>query len=461
MDFYYGTVDEEHSKGNMSAVAAHFGISRAKVNKILITAGVVDSLLHQEVMQLKTLGYGTEDIAADLGVSAAAVKINMPYEKVIYNGQMKSAGAGYTEKFRQREAMLLKNQRRKSTGIEVASGFQRYESEQLILERRYGNLMVLHIELDADLREVQNLAKLKYGKFLSRDILVPTDIPLHNLHYVIQQLFGFESYHFHDFKLDDEDLHWVTNGLVVKWKKLIGILFKNPIRDEQIDVWDDDYKGGSVKKYMRSKYIGPYYNKIFEESYSFIRSMVDDMMVQSKDLKGLLKEFRLDPFGLNETVPVGQILNCDGHREYESVKAYYDYVNESIREARRYSDDDMRSQPFVYPFASSLIYEYDYGDGWTFTITPQEDAEYLVKQGRLTDKEVQEAINDVCTIARPVVLALDGLPLVEDVGGIHGYIDFLRGINGLPSDMYEDKEESLAWAKSMGWKSRVYKKTLL
>ena len=74
---------------------------------------------------------------------------------------------------------------------------------------------------------------------------------------------------------------------------------------------------------------------------------------------------------------------------------------------------------------------------------------------------MREAIKNVCTIARPVVFALDGLPLVEDVGGVKGYTDFLRGINGLPSDMYEDKEERLAWAKSLGWKSRVHKKTLL
>ena len=41
-DFYFTTVDEAHPQGNMSAVADQFGITRAKVNKILITAGVID-----------------------------------------------------------------------------------------------------------------------------------------------------------------------------------------------------------------------------------------------------------------------------------------------------------------------------------------------------------------------------------------------------------------------------------
>ena len=34
-DFYITTVDEAHPQGNMSAVADQFGITRAKVNKIL------------------------------------------------------------------------------------------------------------------------------------------------------------------------------------------------------------------------------------------------------------------------------------------------------------------------------------------------------------------------------------------------------------------------------------------
>ena len=82
-EFYYSTVDEAHPQGNMSAVADQFGITRAKVNKILITAGVIDSPLHKDIMELKAQGYETDDIAAALGVSAATVRINIPYEKDI------------------------------------------------------------------------------------------------------------------------------------------------------------------------------------------------------------------------------------------------------------------------------------------------------------------------------------------------------------------------------------------
>ena len=118
-DFYITTVDEAHPQGNMSAVADQFGITRAKVNKILITAGVIDSPLHRDIMELKEQGYETDDIAAALGVSAATVRINIPYEKVIYNGEEKSTGAVYVEEYRKREKVFLNSVVRKKTDREI------------------------------------------------------------------------------------------------------------------------------------------------------------------------------------------------------------------------------------------------------------------------------------------------------------------------------------------------------
>lgn len=33
------------------------------------------------------------------------------------------------------------------------------------------------------------------GNSITRDILIPADMPLHNLHYAIQKLFGFQNSH--------------------------------------------------------------------------------------------------------------------------------------------------------------------------------------------------------------------------------------------------------------------------
>ena len=84
-------------------------------------------------------------------------------------------------------------------------------------------------------------------------------------------------------------------------------------------------------------------------------------------------------------------------------------------------------------------------------------------------------IDDLYAMAA-VCIAADGLPLVEDVGGLHGYTAFLRAIHPTeersywaehPEEQrpdngpYETKQESLAWAKGLGWKDKVRVETLL
>ena len=43
---------------------------------------------------------------------------------------------------------------------------------------------------------------------------------------------------------------------------------------------------------------------------------------------------------------------------------------------------------------------------------------------------------------------------MDDVGGIHGFADFLETING---DDYQEASESKEWAKWMGWTGRKTK----
>lgn len=55
---------------------------------------------------------------------------------------------------------------------------------------------------------------------------------------------------------------------------------------------------------------------------------------------------------------------------------------------------------------------------------------------------------------KPVCIFAEGLPLVEDVGGIGGYFDFIRTIHG------EDAPKAASmrtWARSLGWKGIVLK----
>lgn len=485
-EFYYSTVDEAHPQGNMSAVADQFGITRAKVNKILITAGVIDSPLHKDIIELKAQGYETDDIAAALGVSAATVRINIPYEKVIYNGEEKSAGAVYVEEYRKREQIFLNSVVRKKTDREIEREiylsdpqnqamvnlikeqglFDHIEipddpihlepvftEEEAKLFKMNPDVMLLHIELDDEIPEEDRaLCGIKYGKTISRDILVQQNLPLHNLHYAINQAFGFTNSHMHEFELSEEDLHWVTDGKVENWKKLVGLVFKNPLRDEDVDFWDDDYEGGSPKKWMRSKYTGPSYVKCYEEGYRSVIQELGNWKVRAKSLEELLHKYESNPFSVNEVLSLHNILELDPSYP-RSFDEFYEVLAENIQDAATYSDESTLSQPWVRGFARELHYTYDYGDSWRLTITPKYDAEYLVKAGRVTEKGIRDAIQRVCVLARPVILAADGYPLMDDCGGTDGYVDTLRSIE-------DGDKDSKAWAESMGWKKKIDKGVL-
>jgi hypothetical protein len=477
-DYFCATVDDSHPHGNMSAVAEHFGVTRAKVNKILITAGVIDSPLHRDVMRLKEDGYDTSDIAVALGVSEATVKINMPYEKVIYKGEEKSPGAVYVDQFRKREKVFLENVVRAKTNLEEAHErimsnpehaslveeilknhtFDNtddplhlspiYTEDEYRLFKMFPYLLVLHVELDGDLSEIRKEAELRFGRSVSRDILVPAQIPLHNLHYCLNQAFGFTHSHLHEFTLPDEDLEWITGGKVSRWKDLVGLVFKNPYRDEELDYWDDDYEGGSPKKWMRSKYTGPEYRKVYEESYPYIHKEFKDEVFECEKIDDLWLGMDFNPLQLNESLPLNEILSVEGHSEYKSLREYDALMKKSIEEASRFPEDTYGACPYVYPFASSLKYTYDFGDDWSFTITPHENVEYL--GDRVTAEGMKKAIRSVLTLARPMVIAADGLPLIEDAGGIWGLTAFYKG-----EEQYEDRKESIQWAKGNGWSGKI------
>lgn len=51
----------------------------------------------------------------------------------------------------------------------------------------------------------------------------------------------------------------------------------------------------------------------------------------------------------------------------------------------------------------------------------------------------------------------DGLNVMDDVGGLYGFQDFLRTINSKNPDDAEEKEDLKSWAKGMGWTGRKVK----
>ena len=96
--------------------------------------------------------------------------------------------------------------------------------------------------------------------------------------------------------------------------------------------------------------------------------------------------------------------------------------------------------PKVLPLTDSLNYEFDFGDGWEISIALCD----VYDNDNTGDEKLSAQVKQVMETGRPLCIAMDGnLPLVQDVGGIHDYCDFLKTINGKDSDT---KKEMLVWA---------------
>ena len=67
---------------------------------------------------------------------------------------------------------------------------------------------------------------------------------------------------------------------------------------------------------------------------------------------------------------------------------------------------------------------------------------------------VQIGLTGVENKSRPLCVSMDGLNVLDDVGGAGGYLEFLRTIHGEDPD---EAEEMKQWGRSLGWTGRMSK----
>ena len=174
-----------------------------------------------------------------------------------------------------------------------------------------------------------------------------------------------------------------------------------------------------------------------------------------------------NPRHLLERLPVEEIIALHGkspedvlseiEKLYDTFDSFMDEdLLEDIAEIRKSGENDPYVQPIIGTPTDVLYYLYDYGDDWKVRITACEGADDLLEQGRITREELDDAVRKVYETYRPVCIAADGLPVVDDAGGIHGYLRFLRAIhpteektywgkdNRPDNSPYEDKQNSLS-----------------
>ena len=191
--------------------------------------------------------------------------------------------------------------------------------------------------------------------------------------------------------------------------------------------------------------------------------------------EGLRFEFDRDPMALLERLPVSSVLAAAMFRlkddgfviEHEYVDCQisktgdeiYQSIEELIRTILEEQIDSPEMQALPTPVTDEILYNYDFGDNWHVRITASENCADLVESGRITQAELDRANVKCREVYRPVLIARDGDMLVDDVGGIHGFADFLQTINPELKDMEpeekekakQEKKEYLEWAKGLGW----------
>ena len=320
-DLYERIVTVYQQTGPVDKTAEQCGTYAIKVRKVLITEGLWHSKKSDAVNTLRSRGYSVSEIAEALGMDEKNVQFYLPYtDHAITPG--KSGSRERVQDFRDRgrkseEGNLFREERKdsgqaehtrevhkkeKKTGIQPASQNQRrieagdWSAYQLHIELVANNYLseeedALDIFRDEeDPGELRKLLKTRQG--ITRDVIVPGCMSLHQLSYVIQELFGFMNSHLHHFALPKALFRQLTGGTVSQWAELCGTILRVPVAEDFSDLyWDDDYKQGkSLKAWKRFKYIGEQMNygvgETFMDSLRLLKEHMEwaeRAMKQSKD----------------------------------------------------------------------------------------------------------------------------------------------------------------------------------
>ena len=106
-----------------------------------------------------------------------------------------------------------------------------------------------------------------------------------------------------------------------------------------------------------------------------------------------------------------------------------------------------------------LFYHYDYGDGWVVEITRRKSCDDLLQRNLLSKDELDKAYNKVYEDYQPVCIHQDGIFVLDDVGGMGGYVRMLRTL--YESKNADEKKEVRQWASGLGWSARRVSNDLL
>ena len=464
------------------------GVSSVKAGRILITEGLWHTKRSDEIISLFEQGRTKEEIADKLCVSLKTVEAYMPYQRGIYLEGEETKNAAHSRQYRKRIA--------NAQAVAIQSDTER--KGKVMTKTKPVSTVILHIILkrydeDAEIdRVLYEYGGVRNGNTLYRDIVIPDTMPLYALHYCILRAFGFMNEHLHCFELPGKmSLQFCENKPGV-WKSLSGILYADPYRSDDDRFYLDDYEKGSFRAWQKKKYSGPYLETLPGDSYAQCQASADEL-------------FERWPYAALSRIPDNEwgfpsipwLLHEEDQERYRNDKNYkvvsisecplkellFTFDNDplTLRESLRVVDILSSRRVFVtakdiaangpHGVTDKLIYKYDYGDGWEFEITRFETTEVLTDKHpgkRIQTRTYENAVKTCLSEERPICIRHEGNFLVEDVGGLYGYIQFLRSIH--PEEEYHEfmnhnvdyedngpydsRETSLMWAEGLDWSDK-------
>ena len=325
----------------------------------------------------------------------------------------------------------------------------------------------LHLELrnsyldDNEKIMLKRYGETETGESISRDILIPSDMPLHNLHYAIQKLFGWQNSHLRRFYLHEDIYNGLTNNTVKGWADLVGILFQPPSEGEDDVFWDDDYKSGSFNTWLKEKYTGPYEYDGVLENLNMAKRDVEELLNHYKmvnveeSFSSYYERKKKDEDAEIRIIRKAPLIDLTIEEMNNSI--LIENGTENLLERLEVNDviasegEDLSSNG-LFPLTHELIYNYDFGDNWEIYITKHDDCDDLIENFKVSEQEISDAVKVVLEKYKPVCINKNGLSVLDDVGGLSGFSRLLW-------DIYESEDRQTsssmrAWAKGLGWSSK-------
>lgn len=338
-------ISEFETTKSIAQIAKKLHTTQVKVQRVLITEGLWTSKRTKQIAELRAQGLSVEQIAEQLGKDVKTIQTFLPYSRGQY-GRSETDEAVRSKDYRKRmhnaaEKIIMKEREAMTAETEInekeleyidideaflngANGegnlnLEPHTEEELENNPFLNDASVFRLKLelvdhfiyggnedlgmeDEEHKEFLRLAKAKEG--IIREVLVPSSMNLHSMHFMIQRLFGWQNGHLHNFSISKEEFDQLTGGTIGGWEKLCGSLLHYP--DDESDLyWDDDYREGqSVKSWLKKKYVGPYVQKSVCDTYFDTKREIYDFRSRFTQFTD---DMTLDE--LNDQIFMGEPLN--------------------------------------------------------------------------------------------------------------------------------------------------------